>query len=117
VCAVGSTIDWTNIKMYINGADVTKYADIQKFSTSDCDSSGFIVAQKYWLNEDVHVKVSVQTMDGTSENAEWIFSVKTKWLWPMTKNALKDKVLAKLLGKLSVLEDMLESLFIPSPVE
>jgi len=110
ICSKGSEIDWTKLQVIINGDDVTSDAlTLQYPSSSECDSRGKIILQKYWINGDVDIKVIVYAVDGTVADYEWKFSVETKWLWPM----IKDSVKGILLGPLNKVVEILEGIFLP----
>lgn len=113
LCSKGSAIDWNSVRVFMNNTDVTSEAGLYPWpSNASCDSAGVVVIQKYWINENVDVKVEATTADGSSGTGEWTFSVETSWLWATTKSTVKDIILKKL----NPLVDALEALFLPTPV-
>lgn len=71
-------IDWTSIKVYLNGTDVTDATLICRFGPSN----GSLEVAHYWFDGTVTVKVEVGTVDGGESSAEWEFTAETAILYP-----------------------------------
>ncbi len=113
LCSKDSDIDWDSIRVFVNGNDVTGEAGIYPWpANTDCASRGAVVFNKYWIDENVNVRVDASTMDGASGSGRWNFSVDTPWLWGKTKPAVR-KIILK---QLDPFIDTLETLFLPEPV-